>query len=372
MPKTILIVEDDKAILKGLEDNLTREGYRILSARDGKSGLAAVFKNQPDLVLLDVMLPQMGGLEVCRQLKKNGFEAPIFMLTGLADERSRLEGLGLGADDYIPKPFSIREVLLRVKNALKRTEEVLGKAKALDEELKRAKEIQRSSLPASPPKIQRLDIFGMMEPATYVGGDYFDYVVSGELASIIVADVSGKGLPAAMYVQKMQGIVQSSKSRITGAKDILEQLEEHLGVGMEATSFVTATVATFDITKPSVTIANAGHLPVLFRRGKRVEEIKPDGLWIGSLSRDQFSARLETREIELRRGDTLFMISDGVIESMNERGEEFGLDRVKRLLAASSTSARNIVHTCFRRIETFSMSAQQHDDITIVGVRITS
>lgn len=371
MTKTILFVEDDKAILKGLEDNFSREGYRVLTERDGKKGLSTALKKQPDLVVLDVMLPTMDGFQICAELKKRGFAHPIFMLTGMANEKSRVEGLQYGADDYIQKPFSIQELLLRVKNALSRTEQVLGKAKGMDEELRKAREIQVASLPKASPAMKGIDIFGTMIPATHVGGDYFDYLpLDGGNLAIIVADVSGKGMPAALHVQKMQGIAQSSKSVIKSPTDLLTQLEEHLGATMDAMSFVTAVAAVIDIRARTLTIANAGHPPVLHVRGKKVEEIKPEGLWIGSLSKPQFRATLEALEVPMKKGDRFVFFTDGVIESMNERGEEFGMDRFKKLLLRSSGSSRQLSEAIRRQLERFAGESDQHDDITIVTLHI--
>ena len=380
MTKTILFVEDDKAILKGLEDNFSREGYRVLTERDGKKGLATALKKQPDLVVLDVMLPTMDGFHICAVLKKRGFAHPIFVLTGMANEKSRVEGLQYGADDYIQKPFSIQELMLRVKNALSRTEQVLGKAKVMDEELRKAREIQLASTPKAPPAMKGIDLFGVMIPATHVGGDYFDYLpLDGGNLAIIVADVSGKGMPAALHVQKMQGIAQSSKSVIKSPADLLTQLEEHLGATMDPMSFVTAVAAVIDIRARTLTIANAGHLPVLCCRGparqqsggKKVEEIKSEGLWIGSLSVPQFRAKLEVLEVPIKKGDRFVFFTDGVIESMNERGEEFGMDRFKTLLLRSSGSSQQLSESIRKQLERFAGESDQHDDITIVALHIT-
>jgi DNA-binding response OmpR family regulator len=116
----ILIVEDEPSMRMGLEDNLDFEGYDIDSASDGKSGLDKILKNQYDLILLDVMLPGMSGFDICRQLRKNGNQIPIILLTAKGEEIDKVLGLELGADDYITKPFSLRELLARIKAVLRR------------------------------------------------------------------------------------------------------------------------------------------------------------------------------------------------------------------------------------------------------------
>jgi len=121
MPK-ILIVEDEPDMVLGLKDNFEFEGYEVLTAPDGASGLERARSAKPDVVILDIMLPKLSGLEVCKALRSEGFEAPIVMLTARGQEIDKVVGLELGADDYVTKPFSIRELLARVRAILRRTD----------------------------------------------------------------------------------------------------------------------------------------------------------------------------------------------------------------------------------------------------------
>jgi len=120
----ILIVEDEPGMVAGLRDNFEFEGYQVLSAMDGVSGLERALDDTPDLVILDVMMPRMSGLDVCKQLKSKRPAIPIIMLTARGQEVDKVVGLELGADDYVTKPFSIRELLARVKAVLRRVESV--------------------------------------------------------------------------------------------------------------------------------------------------------------------------------------------------------------------------------------------------------
>ncbi|HEV7683960.1 MAG TPA: response regulator transcription factor [Pyrinomonadaceae bacterium] len=116
----ILIVEDEPAMVAGLRDNFEFEGYEVISAVDGVSGLERALTDNPDLVVLDVMMPRMSGLDVCKQLKAKRPSVPIIMLTARGQEIDKVVGLELGADDYVTKPFSIRELMARVKAVLRR------------------------------------------------------------------------------------------------------------------------------------------------------------------------------------------------------------------------------------------------------------
>ncbi len=120
-PAKILIVEDEPKMVAGLRDNFEFEGYQVITAGDGVEGLQLALDESPDLVVLDVMMPRMSGLDVCKQLRAQRGSIPIIMLTARGQEVDKVVGLELGADDYVTKPFSIRELLARVKAVLRRT-----------------------------------------------------------------------------------------------------------------------------------------------------------------------------------------------------------------------------------------------------------
>ena len=119
--KTVLIVEDEKSIVDILRFNLGQEGYNCIAAYDGEAGLNAALTENPDLILLDVMLPKMIGFDVCRALREKGNNVPVIILTAREEEEDKVLGLEIGADDYITKPFSMRELMARVKANIRRT-----------------------------------------------------------------------------------------------------------------------------------------------------------------------------------------------------------------------------------------------------------
>lgn len=127
MSKTILIVEDDKGIRIAVEDALTSQGYDVKTAEDGIKGLELAQDLKPDLIILDVMLPQMDGFEICKSIRKEGITSPIMMLTVKDEEVDKVLGLELGADDYVTKPFSLKELSARIKALLRRVEDYQGK-----------------------------------------------------------------------------------------------------------------------------------------------------------------------------------------------------------------------------------------------------
>ena len=118
--KRILVIEDDRAILRGLKDNLEYDKYEVLTATDGEQGYCLIQEKKPDLIILDLMLPKMSGYELCRKVREEGLTTPILMLTARGEEVDRVLGLDLGADDYVTKPFSVPELLARIRAILRR------------------------------------------------------------------------------------------------------------------------------------------------------------------------------------------------------------------------------------------------------------
>ena len=130
MPR-ILVAEDEADMAMGLKDNLEFEGYDVSVANDGGAALKTATEVRPDLILLDLMMPKIDGLEVCRRIREAGYMIPILMLTAKTQELDIITGLEVGADDYITKPFSVRELLARVKAALRRTDAGRGISRML-------------------------------------------------------------------------------------------------------------------------------------------------------------------------------------------------------------------------------------------------
>ena len=118
--ETVLIIEDDSSMLRGLKDNFAYSGYNVITAADGEAGLNSALDAKPDLIILDIMLPKINGYEICRLIRKENLNIPVIMLTAKGEESDIILGLNLGADDYVTKPFSIKELLARVAAFLRR------------------------------------------------------------------------------------------------------------------------------------------------------------------------------------------------------------------------------------------------------------
>lgn len=124
MPK-ILVVDDEQNMRTGLKDNLEFEGYDVETANDGEQGLKKIFEGSYNLIILDVMMPKKSGFDVCKEVRKAGMTTPVILLTAKGEEIDKVLGLEIGADDYVTKPFSLRELLARVKAILRRSENLV-------------------------------------------------------------------------------------------------------------------------------------------------------------------------------------------------------------------------------------------------------
>lgn len=129
--KRILVIEDEAKIVRLIRDYLGKEGYKVVDARDGEEGLAAFRRNEPSLIILDLMLPGLDGLEVAKRVREDS-EVPIIMLTAKTEEADRVAGLEVGADDYVTKPFSLRELVARIKAVLRRSDGDLGRSDIIE------------------------------------------------------------------------------------------------------------------------------------------------------------------------------------------------------------------------------------------------
>jgi len=118
----IIVIEDDLAILRGLRDNLEYESYEVYTATDGEQGYRLIQKHHPHLIVLDLMMPRMSGYELCRKVRSEGIATPILMLTARSEEVDRVHGLDIGADDYVTKPFSVPELLARIRAIMRRVQ----------------------------------------------------------------------------------------------------------------------------------------------------------------------------------------------------------------------------------------------------------
>jgi sigma-B regulation protein RsbU (phosphoserine phosphatase) len=370
----ILIVEDDPAVLRGLKDNLTFEAYEVLTAVDGEHAYRLIRDEQPDLVLMDVMLPGMWGSELCRRVRAEGVTTPIVMLTARGEESDRVLGLDLGADDYIGKPFGVRELCARIRTILRNRQNALGDHGRLERDLRSAADVQRTLFPRAKPAVATLDCAGLCRPALSVGGDYFDYVPVGDgRVALVVADVAGKGMPAALVMASLHGLIRAQAAAIGGRVDELAQsINTLLYRESGRSSYATLFYGVYDAATGVLEYVNAGHPPPFVLTSRDGDD--GGAMWLDATSPPAgLFDRIEagSRRVRLRPSDWLVVCSDGVTEAVNAAGEELGretvLGTVRHHVAAR---AEAMCEAVLDAVAAHQGAAPQYDDVTVLAARI--
>jgi len=245
----------------------------------------------------------------------------------------------------------------------------------MEEELKIARETQLRLLPQHDPTVKGLDVSGICLPALEVGGDYYDYMKlsDGNLA-IAIGDVSGKGVPAAMYMTLVKGVIQFASGVIAEPKQVLTETNRLVFQSFKRGTFVSMIYAVIDINEKTLRYARAGHNPLLLvsRSRAATSAPMPKGMALGLVESQVFEKTLEEITVSLCSGDTLVFYTDGFSEAKNEDGEEYGEGRLLNALRsfASKPTSREVVQAICKDIQRFTGFAPQHDDMTMVVVKI--
>ncbi|MDA3861443.1 MAG: SpoIIE family protein phosphatase [Melioribacteraceae bacterium] len=241
----------------------------------------------------------------------------------------------------------------------------------IDRDLENARRIQNSLLPESIPKVNGLDISGVMIPAMQVGGDYFDVIkVSDSKVFVIVGDVSGKGLAASFYMSKLQTMVKLYCTEKNTPFNILSEINSRIFLEMEKSWFITATIALFDTEKNNVKICRAGHTPTVLIKDNNLQEIIPSGIGIGLEEGKIFNKNLEEFEIELTNNSFFTFYSDGVTEAMNSEKEMFGDAKLNEFLVSKSELKTSVIKDGLTKsLNLHRKIFPQNDDITFVLVK---
>jgi serine phosphatase RsbU (regulator of sigma subunit) len=370
----ILIVEDEPGIAFGLESDLQMEGYEVAVVDDGAQAIRRAGTESFDLILLDVMLPNKDGFQVCRELRQTGLRTPIVMLTAKSGEYDKVLGLDLGADDYITKPFSPRELRARIRTALRHQP-----GKTVDADLERqlrvASEVQQRLFPQHRPALATLDYAGSCHPALGMSGDYYDFLdLSPGKLGLVVADVVGKGIPAAMLMASVHGAIRTRAPRLGDlCGETLTQLNTLLYEATDARMFATVFYGVFEASSRVLTYANAGHEPPLLLRAARAPaspecvrldaRTPPAGLF-PALPALQSSVQLDP-------GDWMLIFTDGITEALSESGEEFGTEGVLAVVNRNlEVTAEEMRDAILAAVRSHSRGVMQSDDVTVVAARV--
>lgn len=239
---------------------------------------------------------------------------------------------------------------------------------SLKRELNIAKDIQNKLLPTKLPEIDNYSLYWFTMPALEVGGDFFFIIqLKNGKYCILIGDVSGKGMNAAFYMAQLKGVVLSVAKESVSPADVLKRINAILYKAMERQMFITLSALVIENEFGLLTLARAGHMPAIFVRDGKIEEITPKGIGIGLADSSVFDKIIEEKTIQLENNDKCIMITDGVIEAKNIKNEEFSLDNLKQIIKETVYSNRDgLIFDIKNYIEDFIKDGEQIDDLTVV------
>jgi serine phosphatase RsbU (regulator of sigma subunit) len=369
-PPLILIVDDNPANVEIFQMRLAANNYDIITAADGEAGLAMARERQPDLILLDIMMPKMDGIEVCRHLKGDPSLPfmPIIMVTAKTDTGDVVEGLEAGADEYLAKPVDHAALVARVKSMLRIKslhDTVVEQSAQLTVQLKTATKIQSLFWPAIPELEHGSHIWAVSAPAKYVGGDLYDVIpLPDDSLLAYVADVSDKGVPAALIMAALSTIIRSEARLQSDVDKLLETINTRTyKLTAEEGFFATIALARYWPASGNAHLAMGGHLqPLWIVEGELGKLPQVNGISLGVTP----DVRYEKKEIHLSSGESLLFYTDGIVEARNADNELFGYNRLVDAIknATGPPWGKELLDT----VRCWQADAPASDDVTLLEI----
>ncbi|NLK00545.1 MAG: SpoIIE family protein phosphatase [Clostridia bacterium] len=366
----ILVVDDNEQNIELLQGFLEAKDYEILTAYDGAEAIEQITKNDPDLVLLDVIMPGMDGFEVCRKIKfqMNLDFLPVIMVTALNGREEKIKGLEVGADDFISKPLDWTELTVRIKSLLrlKRTHDQLRLNLArLDYQLDLARSIQMG-LMGSQCRNDAAEVF--YHPVEKVGGDLYEFVkVDEDKCGVLIADCSGYGVPAALMMASVKIVFMGLDKKNTSPSMVLNNLNTEImnlfSSKLEGL-FITAIYMVVDFKNKCISWSNAGHpYPILFQNGGG-SYMTPGDMPLGILEKLNY----QTHRIPFNEGSLLMLYTDGLAEYFEKGAQmlpENLFPKILSKLGRTSVQERSSFYKGLEAdMENFS------DDICYIAIRL--
>ncbi len=377
--KKILVVDDEVLNINILVDLLKSE-YKMMVAKNGLQAIkAARSSNKPDLILLDIMMPEMDGYEVCTTLKADEAtkDIPIIFVSAMNEASNETKGFELGAIDYMTKPISPTILKARVNTHLSLVQKASELHEAhllikqqqlrMQDELNVARDIQLSMVPKEFPDLNAIDIFAILEPAREIGGDLYDvFMIDDESLCLCVGDVSGKGAPAALFMAMAKTLIKSYASSDLSTASIVTRVNDELCLNNDECLFVTLFVSILNINTGELKFTNAGHnFPYIIKDDKTLVTInKKHGPIVAAMDELIYKEDI----IQLEKNDTLFLFTDGVTEAMDKEENLYGEKRLEDFLKNSDVkNVKSTINLLMKDIYTYEDGNPQTDDITILS-----
>ena len=374
----ILIADDEPFNIDALEQELEDLGYRTISAKNGAEALKKVRTEQPDLLILDIMMPVMDGFEALKRLKADEQTEfiPVIVISAAADLQNMVAGIELGAEDYLPKPFNATLLQARIESSLERKHlrDVEKKyLKALQDEMNIAREIQRCFLPAALPECPGWEFEAWFESAKEVAGDFYDLFPTADGSIVFfVGDVCGKGVGAALFMTLFRSLLrmkcmEESETHEQMLLSAVRFSNEYISTVHEADNiFATLFIGVFQPGTGLVTYVNCGNEPAMLvgRDGQVCEEMGPTGPALGIFQEAIFN----TRAGVLETGMALAAYTDGIPDAARLDGIPFGKDGIKTNVSGVPSTAIAMRNRLQTALHEFTNGAEAVDDITLVVI----
>jgi len=369
-PPLILIVDDNPANVEIFQMRLLANDYDIITATDGEMGLTMAREKHPDLILLDIMMPKMDGLEVCRRLKGDPSLPfmPIILVTAKSESKDVVAGLEAGGDEYLTKPVDHAALVARVKSMLRIKslhDTVLEQSTQLKKQLKTATKIQSLFWPEIPEIEAGGHIWAVSVPATYVGGDLYDVIpLPDESLLAYVADVSDKGVPAALIMAALSTKIRSESRTQNEIDELLASINNSLyNLISEEGFFASIILVKYWPVSGKMQLALGGHLQPLWIVEEGIGNIPHlNGISLGIMP----NAHFEKKEITLSPGESILLFTDGLIEAENEGKELFGNERLVRYI--KEKKGTHIGKGLLDEIRKWRGNANVNDDLTLLEI----
>ena len=370
--RKVLVIDDSKLNRAIVKKTLTREDMDVAEAADGLEGLNILQKQKFDLVLVDIIMPNLDGFGFIEQFKskiKNEF-IPVILMTGSEDLNTKIKGLNIGADDYLIKPLNENELLARVNSLirLKKThDELYEKNKMIHKELSIAQKVQQFIIPKEFDHIQHPKISGRYLPIEDIGGDFFDCYKLGDDTGILIADVTGHGIPAAMVMTMSKMMFGLYASQIDSPSILLSRINNEIRKLILDNQYITAFYLIYDSENKRIRFTNAGHArPLYYRRASgKILALDTDGLFVGIKDDTEY----EEKSLNVQEGDRLFLYTDGITEIKNAEREEFGEKRLARyILNNADMKGSAFCDGLLAEVRLFSGGESPNDDIAFLNI----
>lgn len=363
LPPIVLVVDDDPTTSLTLRTLLGGAGFRTACATDRAQAWTAIRETRPDLMLLDVHLPDGSGFELCQQLQREpGFgQMPVLFISANDELSAKIRGFEVGGVDYISKPLAGTEVLARVGTHLRLRQAYEALEELQAERLERLASAQKQTMP-QPSDLPAAKFTVALKQKLSAGGDFYDVLPSGENSiDYLVADASGHDLGASYWTAALKALVSEYANPLNPPAEVLRALNGALKRIMPPGSFFTVVYARLNRKSRRLSLVSAGHPPAVVTRGKtgEVEVMQQTGDVLGAFDDAVFGAT----ELTLLPGDRLFLYSDGLVE-----GQGAAADGVRRLAEGCRQGIKVPLAELVPALANGHGAEPATDDIVLMGV----